>query len=175
MPDPIPAEAVQVALKVLDALPELLREARGARRLSLRAAGDQAGCGFNTLSRVERGMDCSLFSAIAILRWITFNQEDAMPDQPEQPNPYRERAHLVAHLASQYFSAIAYNDPNEPDWPVIYIQTPAGQLSWHLSPDDLDLFDHVIRVTPESITWDGHTTEEKYRRLAKLTSEAADA
>lgn len=169
MPDPVPAEA---ALTVLAALPELLRETRRALGLSLRAAGDQAGCGFNTLSRVERGMDCTLFNAAAILRWIASNQEATMTDQP---SPYRERAFLVAHLASQYFSAITYNDPNEPDWPVIYIETPAGQLSWHLSPDDLDLFEHVIRVTPESITWDGHTTEEKYRRLAKLTLERADA
>ncbi|MFG1683531.1 helix-turn-helix domain-containing protein [Nonomuraea sp. NPDC049269] len=172
MPDPIPAEAVQAVEAVLAALPELVREVRRARGLSLRAAGDQAGCGFNTLSRVERGMDCSLSSTLAILRWITRNQEKTMPDQP---NPYRERAYLVAHLAAQYFSAITYNDPNEPDWPVIYIETPAGQLSWHLSPDDLDLFDHVLRVTPDSITWDGHSTEEKYQRLAKLTAKATDA
>lgn len=170
MPDPIPAEAA--ALEVLAALPELLRETRRARGLSLRAAGDQAGCGFNTLSRVERGMDCTLFNAVAILQWIASNPEDTMT---EQPSPYRERAFLVAHLAAQYFSVITYNDPDEPDWPVIYIETPAGQLSWHLSPDDLDLFNHVIRVGPDSITWDGHTTEEKYQRLAKLTSEAASA
>ncbi|TMR11043.1 helix-turn-helix transcriptional regulator [Nonomuraea turkmeniaca] len=163
---------VHDALEVLAAMPELLREARRARGLSLRAAADEAGCNFNTLSRVERGIDCSLFNAVAILRWVAVNQEVTMTDQP---NPYRERAYLVAHLAAQYFSAIAYNDPNEPEWPVIYIETPAGQLSWHLSPDDLDLFEHVIRVTPESITWDGHSTEEKYQRLAKLTSEATSA
>lgn len=79
---------------------------------------------------------------------------------------YRERAHLVAHLASVYPSAIG-TDPAEPDWPVVYIDSPAGQLSWHISPDDAPLFAHVDRS--ESVTWDGHTTEQKYARLDNLT------
>lgn len=89
---------------------------------------------------------------------------------PEQTSVYRERAHLVAYLASLYPSVIAYSDPQEPDWPVIYLTTPAGQLSWHLSGDDLDLFEHVPVVEPDDwrAKWDGHTTEQKYERLATL-------
>lgn len=82
-------------------------------------------------------------------------------------NIYRERAFLVAHLASIYPSYICYDDPEEPEWPVIYIETPEGQMSWHLSGDDLDLFDHAWGKRPMS--WDGHTTEEKYERLRALT------
>lgn len=42
-------------------------------------------------------------------------------------------------------------DPNEPAWPVAFIELPTGQVSWH---------------TPEHSTpWDGHTTEEKYQRV----------
>lgn len=82
-------------------------------------------------------------------------------------NVYRERAHLVAFLAKVYPSVIGYNDPHEPDWPVVYISTPQGQLSWHLSKNDLDLFDHVPQTG--CVTWDGHTTEQKYERLDRLT------
>lgn len=83
---------------------------------------------------------------------------------------YRERAHLVANLALQYPSVLAYNDPEEPSWPLVYVQGPAGQMSWHVSPDDLDLFEGVPLVHPEDprAAWDGHTTEEKYERLASI-------
>lgn len=90
-------------------------------------------------------------------------------------NLYRERAHLVAMLArmaqrSGYATARAHTDAASPDWSVIYIDTPEGQMSWHLSPDDLDLFPHVPVVEPDDdrVRWDGHTTEEKYDRLARL-------
>lgn len=79
---------------------------------------------------------------------------------------YRERAHLVAHLAAVYPSIIGH-DPAEPDWFVVYVKTVQGQLSWHISPDDMDLFEHVPHGS--TITWDGHSTEEKYARLEALT------
>lgn len=76
---------------------------------------------------------------------------------------YRDRAHLVAHLAAFLPSSIGYHDPDEPDWAVVIIELPTGQVSWHISPDDMDLFKHVRRT--EVNTWDGHDTEEKHRRL----------
>ena len=78
---------------------------------------------------------------------------------------YRERAHLIAHLAALHPSHIGF-DPSEPDWPVVYVETEAGQLSWHLSADDLPLFAHVPRGEAD---WDGHTTEQKYARLDNFT------
>jgi hypothetical protein len=80
---------------------------------------------------------------------------------------YRERAHLVAYLAAVHPSALGI-DPDEPDRPVVYIETDAGQLSWHLAPDDLPLFAHVPRSAPGGL-WDGHTTEQKYARLDNPT------
>lgn len=83
---------------------------------------------------------------------------------------YRERAHLVAYLAAAYPSAMKV-DFAEPDWPVVYIQTPRGQLSWHVARDDLPLFAHVPWDHDDKWTWDNHTTEEKYARLDALTTE----
>lgn len=84
---------------------------------------------------------------------------------------YRERARLVAYLAAQYPSHKGFTDPSEPDWAVVVVETPQGQMSWHVSPDDQDLFHHVRKTRPGDAPWDGHTTEEKYARLARLTAD----
>lgn len=44
----------------------------------------------------------------------------------------------------------------------VYIDTPAGQVSWHIHEDDLAAFAHL---PPYPGQWDGHSTSEKYRRL----------
>jgi hypothetical protein len=44
----------------------------------------------------------------------------------------------------------------------VYIDTPAGQASWHLHEDDLPAFAHLPDYRGG---WDGHSTAEKYRRL----------
>jgi len=78
---------------------------------------------------------------------------------------YRERDLLLAHVAATYHSHFQ-TDPNEPDWPVLFISLPTGQACWHIAPDDLDLFPHVAAGGD---TWDGHTTEVKYQRLDHAT------
>lgn len=84
---------------------------------------------------------------------------------------YRERAYLVAHLAAVYPSVLVPGaDPEEPDWPVLFVDLPSGQVSWHIAPDDLDLFGHV-RLG--SAAWDGHSTQEKYARLDAHTCAVA--
>jgi hypothetical protein len=81
---------------------------------------------------------------------------------------YRERAFLVAHLASIYPSFLGHVDPDEPEWPVVFVETPSGQMSWHISPSDVDLFSHVAR--DDAYVWDGHSTDEKYDRMRVLTA-----
>jgi hypothetical protein len=82
---------------------------------------------------------------------------------------YRERAHLTAHLAAGYPSVLVEGaDPSAPDWPVLFVELPTGQVSWHISPDDVGLFRHVRRTMagmPDAPVWDGHTTDEKYARV----------
>lgn len=88
---------------------------------------------------------------------------------------YRERAHLVALLTVLWPSVIILDgDPDAPGWALVYIDSPTGQLSWHLSGDDLDLFPHVPRVETSAVTWDNHTTEEKYQRIRQQTAEIAE-
>lgn len=49
-------------------------------------------------------------------------------------------------------------DPAEPEWPVVYIELPTGQVSWHMPQH------------PEP--WDGHDTAEKYRRVREFVQSA---
>jgi hypothetical protein len=58
-------------------------------------------------------------------------------------------------------------DPSEPDWPVLLIDTPEGQVSWHFKADELP-----AAVPPYGGEWDGHDTPEKYARLARLVGRA---
>lgn len=82
---------------------------------------------------------------------------------------YRERAYLTAHLAAGYPSVLVEGaDASAPDWPVLFVKLPTGQVSWHISPDDVGLFRHVRRTMagmPDAPDWDGHTAEEKYARV----------
>jgi hypothetical protein len=49
---------------------------------------------------------------------------------------------------------------------VIYVETPLGQVSWHIHDGELPNF-HFLGAY--SSPWDGHSTEEKYERLKAMT------
>jgi Protein of unknown function (DUF550) len=85
---------------------------------------------------------------------------------------YTERNRLVAFLAS-VFPSVVHTPETGPDMPpsalhTVYVQTPAGQMSWHFMERDAHLFAHLPRAKDGGALWDGHTTEEKHRRLARL-------
>jgi hypothetical protein len=61
---------------------------------------------------------------------------------------------LYAALRAGYAGGVAI-DPKEPDWPVVYIELPTGQVSWHMPA-------HVK-------AWDEHSTATKYNRTAAYT------
>jgi hypothetical protein len=81
---------------------------------------------------------------------------------------YAERGQCVLALARAAkalgFPAGFAIDPQEgPDWPVLYIDLPSGQVSWHLTAAEREA---ASDIGPYRGTWDGHSTEEKYKRLA---------
>lgn len=80
---------------------------------------------------------------------------------------YSERAHLVALLAALYPSTWNFSDPENPEWPVVYVQLPTGQASWHIDPVDWWMFGGVKK--DPAVQWDGHSTRAKYRRITALT------
>lgn len=79
---------------------------------------------------------------------------------------YRERAELVSVLARLFPSSLERSDPSSGFEYVVYVDLPAGQVSWHLADSDIDLFEGVPRG--QGREWDGHDAAEKSRRLAAL-------
>lgn len=86
----------------------------------------------------------------------------------EKDAVYHERDQFVALLARVYPSGVRKTviegwDPEREN--CIYIDTPAGQLSWHVHDVEMSMFEEL---PPYEKPWDGHTTEQKYTRLALL-------
>lgn len=93
----------------------------------------------------------------------------------ERDAAYTERNRVVAALARLVVglggSAWLAPHPEDPEWDpewrtIVFIEGPGGlQMTWHLHDSDVPLFDGLPRG---SNRWDGHTTEQKYARVAQL-------
>lgn len=88
---------------------------------------------------------------------------------------YEERNRVVALLAAVFPSVRARTaiEGWSEDWHgCIYITLPTGQASWHYHDSQAHLFAHV----PEGAAiWDGHTTPQKYERVAAACHAALTA
>jgi len=106
-----------------------------------------------------------------------------IPAQMEQKinAVYDERNRCVAGMTAMairlgWRTWLGRHEPlNDPTWDkewlnVVFIELPTGQVSWHIHDRDLPMFNHVIgQIFLDPIpTWDKHTTEEKYQRIAAL-------
>jgi hypothetical protein len=97
----------------------------------------------------------------------------------EKDVAYTERNRLVAALAWAamdrpgpfWFAGVGRHQPDpdpawDPEWlTVVFVDTPKGQLSWHVHDSDRPLFEGLPTYHGQ---WDGHTTAEKYERLGRL-------
>lgn len=87
---------------------------------------------------------------------------------------YTERNRCVAMIAAlaiaQGWNAgigVHEGEGWDPEWmTVIYIDLPTGQVTWHVHDSEAHLFRGLPRY-PHA--WDGHSTEQKYARLAAAT------
>lgn len=83
---------------------------------------------------------------------------------------YRERAALVAYLATLHSSTVRFDTHTDPSWMLIFFELANGQqVSWHISENDRDLFQGLLDLPDREVEgdehWDRHTTEEKYERM----------
>ncbi|MEU9792915.1 hypothetical protein AB0E27_20195 [Streptomyces sparsogenes] len=98
------------------------------------------------------------------------NGERAEQAEAERDQAYRERVHLLAWLAALHPANAVItpaDDVDEPGWQLLYLLVGGWQMSWHIHPRDVSLFDHVERVLPDDprAEWDGHSTTTKYERI----------
>jgi hypothetical protein len=101
--------------------------------------------------------------------WCTFKKERATLIT-SRDNIYNERNKLVQFLTKIYPSYRALHPDTEvweDDWRnIIVVETPEGQLSWHIHDSETILFNYL--PLKGNYKWDGHTMEEKYKRLSAL-------
>lgn len=114
---------------------------------------------------------------------VAYAEEPGRDYRKERDAAYTERNRLVAALARLMIQAspirpaaapaaawLSQHDPFDAGWDpewrtIVFIETTVGQLSFHLHDSDVPLFDGLPRGPN---LWDGHTTPEKYKRVARL-------
>lgn len=100
-------------------------------------------------------------------------ERDALRAQKDAA--YLERNQVVQALSKCFPSGVSRTaiEGWSDDWHgCVYIDLPTGQVSWHFHDSQAHLFEHL---PPYRGQWDGHSTEEKYRRLAALSADALSA
>ncbi len=84
----------------------------------------------------------------------------------------KEDAYLDRNLAVMALARLAQRqgypvgilqDPAEPDWPVMMIDLPTGQVGWHIPQAELHGDWPVY-----SGEWDGHNLKQKRQRVKKM-------
>lgn len=104
--------------------------------------------------------------------------EDILKQLEEQKdNAYKERDLLLAAFSKTQPAFLARHPEEDTEWEDDWrnIVVIAGvtedlkmlQMTWHIHDSELPNFSHL--TFDPSFKWDGHTTEEKYNRLARLT------
>jgi len=88
----------------------------------------------------------------------------------EQDSVYQERDMLVAALSKIFPSHLCMHPETDVSWElewryIVCVHLPTGQATWHIHERELPWFSHLPMLANH---WDGHTTEEKYARLALL-------
>ena len=83
---------------------------------------------------------------------------DAAKHDTDYEARYLDVLRAVAIAQRCGFAAGFRIDPQEPEWPVAYIELPTGQVSWHLPQ--------------HPVPWDGHTTDEKFDRIKAFAPES---
>jgi hypothetical protein len=67
------------------------------------------------------------------------------------------------------FCRVGVRDSHDPDWPILYMDLPNGQVSWHLPLKEvIGLGSDQAMWPPYPDTWDGHTLEEKRRIIQEF-------
>lgn len=90
----------------------------------------------------------------------------------EKDAVYTERNKLIAALSKVFPSWLETHPAEDKEWAehyrtIVFIDAPTGQMCWHINDSEVELFSH-LEMSGANGSWDGHTTEEKYERLARL-------
>lgn len=91
--------------------------------------------------------------------------------EAEKNGAYAERNKLVRALSVIYPASLERHPVTDTHWDrdwrwIVFIDLPTGQATWHIHDSEYPDFAHLPKLTGRK--WDGHTTGQKYERLAAL-------
>lgn len=84
---------------------------------------------------------------------------EGMSDKEARDLGYWERNLLALKYADGWYEDLVDNKPRYPNWRRV-LSLEGGSITFHI-PDNFDV-GNLQKISPN---WDGHTTEEKWRRV----------
>jgi len=63
---------------------------------------------------------------------------------------------------------------DDPDWIVVFIKLPSGQVSWHIPRSEYRQYFPEYTPVKARNPWDGHTTEQKNERIQEFAKHIFD-
>ena len=78
---------------------------------------------------------------------------------------YFDRNQVVlafAKMCAENGLKVGWNSEKQPDWPVLLIDLPTGQVSWHIPREMAEPYE-IFAVHP--MDWDGHDLQQKRERM----------
>ena len=120
---------------------------------------------------------------------ITIQRLQARVERLEEAKntAYSERQKMVQALTFIFPAHMKRHPDSDTEWEndwrnIVCVHGPAGQMTWHIHDSEAHMFGHLNRKPDHfaACEYDGHTTDEKYRRLldsvlSRFCSGAADA
>jgi len=105
-----------------------------------------------------------LQSTISHVSELEFQVKDL---EASKNQAYKERNLMVQFLTFIYPSYLTKHPEDDLSWEqdwmnIVVVDGPGGQMSWHIHDSEMLLFSHLGYREND---WDGHTTEDKYKRL----------
>lgn len=104
------------------------------------------------MAMIQQGREKTLARTLLQIEAVDAEAKSAADPAPAYQLRYRLVLRAMYEAICAGYQAGIRIDPDQPAWPVCYVELPGGhQLSWHM---------------PEhGSAWDGHTTEVKYERV----------
>jgi len=82
----------------------------------------------------------------------------------EDRNLLAQLAAILARRCGLHVGTMLDKELTKPEeWPLIYIELPTGQVSWHIPKGEM-----VAQLEPFGQEWDNHTPEEKQGRIREF-------
>lgn len=116
----------------------------------------------DTTAKQRDALASKLAKAEAELEKITTERDAALKERDGLYTERNQCVALIARMAKKQGYDVAISPGADPNWPIVYVQLPTGQVSWHFGSTDANLFEGLPFGQRK---WDNHTTAIKYARV----------